>query len=174
MAKKPGISKRKRLFLIVWIASLLLILAAIFLIGLNGEKHETITQLMKDAVLHEDNRVNFFGLTVNPAVISAFTVTGILLFAAALIRIFAIPKFKQVPGKFQLVIEMAVEFFSNMAKSNSPHKTGFVAAYIFSAGIYIFFSTVLNSSACKSSIPTASPWHCPPPLRTSTVPSPWA
>ena len=31
-----------------------------------------------------------------------------------------------------------------MAKGNSPHRTGFISAYIFSAGVYIFFSTMFE------------------------------
>lgn len=84
------------------------------------------------------------GIEVNPAVLSAYIVTGIILLAAVLIRIFAIPKFKLIPGKFQSLLEMPVEFFSGMAKTNSPHKSGFAGAYIFSAGIYIFLSTLFE------------------------------
>jgi F-type H+-transporting ATPase subunit a len=68
----------------------------------------------------------------------------VLLLAALLIRIIAVPRFRTVPGKFQSLIEKAVDFFSEMARGNSPHRTGFVAAYIFSAGIYIFFSTLFE------------------------------
>ena len=64
---------------------------------------EDISEVMKDAVLHEENQVDIFGFKANPGLVSAYIVTLILLVAAALIRIFAIPKFKAVPGKFQLV-----------------------------------------------------------------------
>ena len=67
-----------------------------------------------------------------------------LIVAALLIRFIAVPRFKNVPGKFQSVIEKLVEFFSDMAGNNSPHKTGFVGAYIFSAGVYIFFGTLFE------------------------------
>ena len=56
-----------------------------------------------------------------------------------------IPRLTDVPGKFQSVLEALVEFFSGMAKGNSPHHTAFVGAYIFSAGCYIFFSTLFSS-----------------------------
>ena len=137
--------KKGRLtFLIVWGAVILCIFIAILLIGLPSGKAETITETMKDGVLHEENRIRLFGLLVNPALISAYVVTAVLLLSAALIRIFALPKFKDIPGKFQSVIEKLVEFFSDMAKGNSPHKTSVVAAYIFSAGVYIFFSTLFE------------------------------
>ncbi len=143
--KKPKLSKRKKLFLIVWAALLIAILVGIILVGSpEGGHHESIKEMMKDAVLHEENKVSFFGLKVNPSVISAYTVTAVLLVIAILIRIFAIPKFKDIPGKFQSIIEMIVEFFSGMAKTNSAHKPKFVGAYIFSAGIYIFCSTIFE------------------------------
>lgn len=138
-------SSRKKTFLFVWIGLILLILAAIFIVGLPTQaKEESIKEVMKDGVLHEVNKVSLFGAEVNPGLISAYIVTGFLLVAALLIRVFAIPRFKYVPSKFQSIIEKCVEFFSDMASENSPHKTAFVGAYIFSAGIYIFFSTIFE------------------------------
>ena len=121
-----------------------LILALIFILGLPPGESESIKEVMKDGVLHDKNKMNFFGLSVNPAVISAYLVSAALLLAAVLIRIFAIPRFKDVPGKFQSAIEKLVEFFADMAKANSSHRTGFIGAYIFSAGVYIFFSTIFE------------------------------
>ena len=100
---------------------------------------------MRDAVLHETNRISLFGLMdVNPAFISGIVVTVVLLVAAALIRIFAIPRFKYVPGKFQMVIEQVVSLFDGLAKSNSPWRNGFLGAYIFGAGVYIFVGTLFE------------------------------
>lgn len=141
MEKKKG----KTIFIIVWITLIVGLLAAIFLIGLPEGESESIKVVMKDGVLHETNRISLFGLKeVNPGLISAYVVTAVLLVAAVLIRIFAIPRFKYTPGRFQTVIEKTVEFFSGMARTNSPHRTGFVSAYIFSAGVYIFFSTLFE------------------------------
>ncbi len=135
----------KTIYLIVWAALILVILASIFIIGLpSGEKAETIKEVMRDGVLHEDNKISLFGLLVNPALISAYIVSAVLILAAVIIRIFVIPHFKTVPGKAQLIIEELVGFFSGMAKSNSPHKTPIVGAYIFGAGCYIFFSTIFE------------------------------
>jgi F-type H+-transporting ATPase subunit a len=100
---------------------------------------------MRDAVLHDSNRISLLGLKeVNPGLISAYVVTAILLLAAALIRIFVIPRFKYVPGKFQMLIEQAVSLFDGMAKSNSPHRNGFLGAYLFGAGAYIFVGTLFE------------------------------
>lgn len=142
---KKKISKRRAVFIFVWLALIFIILAAIIVLWEPPAEAESIKVAMKDGVLHDKNKISLFGIIdVNPALISAYVVTAVLLVAALLIRIFAIPKFKMIPGKFQTVIEALVEFFDNMAKGNSPHRTGFIAAYIFSAGVYIFFSTMFE------------------------------
>lgn len=135
---------RKKIFLAAWLALIAVIVVGIVLLLPPEPKHESIQIVMKDSVLHEHNKMSFFGLEVNPGLISAYMVTAILLLGAALVRIFAIPRFKTVPGKFQSVIEMLVEFFSDMAHKNSRHEPHFVGAYIFSAGVYIFFSTIFE------------------------------
>lgn len=135
----------KRIFLAVRLALILALLAGILLLSKNPTvRTETVKEAMRDGVLHEDNRISLFGLEVNPALISAYVVTGAILLAAVLIRIFAIPRFKMIPGKMQTILEKPVEFFSDMARTNSPNKSGFVGAYIFSAGIYIFLSTLFE------------------------------
>ena len=134
----------RRTFLIVWLALIAVLLAAIFLIGLPPGESEPIKAVMRDGVLHDENRIAVFGLRVNPGLISAWVMTGVLLIAAALLRIFAIPRFREVPGRLQTVVEVLVEFFSGMARGSSPHRPGFVGAYIFSAGVYIFFSTLFE------------------------------
>ena len=137
--------KKRRIALISWICLMAVLLAASLLTGGAKVKSESIKEVMRDAVLHESNKVSLFGLKdVNPALISAFTVTIILLAAALLIRIFVIPRFKYVPGKFQMMLEALVGFFDNLAKSNSPHRNGFLGAYIFGAGVYIFFGTLFE------------------------------
>ena len=135
----------KRIVLAVRLALILALLAGILLLSKNPTvRTETVKEAMRDGVLHEDNRISLFGLEVNPALISAYVVTGAILLAAVLIRIFAIPRFKMIPGKMQTILEKPVEFFSDMARTNSPNKSGFVGAYIFSAGIYIFLSTLFE------------------------------
>ena len=99
---------------------------------------------MQDAVLHEGDKIDLFGLMVNPGLISAYIVTGVILLFAAIVRIFVIPRFKRIPGKFQLVLEEAVGMFDNMAKTNSPHRNNFLGAYIFAAAAYIFIGTLFE------------------------------
>ena len=78
--------KRKRISLAVWLALILASLAGVVLTG-SSAQNESIQEIMRDAVLHESNKLDLFGMEVNPGLISAFTVTGLLLLAALLIRI---------------------------------------------------------------------------------------
>ena len=110
----------------------------------GGEK-ESIQAVMQDTVLHESSRIDLFGIMqVNPAVISAYAVTGILLLFAVVIRVFFVPKFKEKPGKLQLLLEQGVGIFDSLAKTNSPHRNGLLGGYVFTAGAYIFFGTLFE------------------------------
>lgn len=134
--------KRKRLW--IWLALATGLLVAALLVG-PGQEKEPIKLMMRDAVLHEENKINLFGLIrVNPALVSAFTVTGMLLFLALSVRLFLVPRMKRVPERVQLVIEEAVAFFEDLAKVNSPHRNRFLAVYIFVAGCYIFVGTCME------------------------------
>ena len=135
--------KRLRTIVIAVVVSILLIVG-IVLTNQPGGKHESVQEAMRDAVLHGSNRVNFLGVKADPALVSAYVVTGILLLFALILRIFVIPKFKLIPGKFQLVIESWVGFFDNLAKTNSPHLNGFLGAYVFTAGTYIAVGTIFE------------------------------
>ena len=120
-----------------------LLLAGIFLIP-AAETGESINDAMRDEVLHETNKISLFGLEVNPGLISAFTVTGVIFVFSLIVRIFVIPKFTIVPKKFQLVLETAVGTFDDMAKSSSPSRNKFLGAYIFTAAAYIFIGTLFE------------------------------
>ena len=137
-------SSRRAIFIAVWLALIALIIVAIIVFGDFSGGDESIKEVMRDGVLHEENKIRFFGLEVNPGLISAYTVTLILLICAAAIRIFAVPRFKRVPGKAQSVIEWIVGFFSGMADKNSPARPRFVGAYVFGAGCYVFFGTLFE------------------------------
>lgn len=143
----------------------LVLLAGVIFCGGTGGHHGSIQEVMKDAVLHESNQISFMGFKdVNPAVISAYTVTAILLAAAALIRVLVVPKFKMVPGKLQLLLETAVGLFDGMAKSNSPHRNRFLGLYLFSAGTYIFFGTLFELFGFQGVTTQAVPISLPAPL----------
>ena len=137
--------KKKRMMGIMAFAVIAIILMIATIVVKSPGSHESIGELMRDAVLHETNKISLFGIKdVNPSLISAFTVTAIFFVFALCIRIFVIPKFKLVPGKLQLLLETAVGFFDGLAKSNSPHRNKFLGAYIFTAGAYIFVGTIFE------------------------------
>ena len=130
-------SKKKRTTAIILLIIIELVLAA-GIAFTNGavEKHETIKEMMRDAVLHEENKINLFGIAVNPSLVAGYVVTAVILLFALIVRIFVIPRFKNVPGKFQMILETWVGFFDNLAKTNSPHSNGFLGAYIFATELF--------------------------------------
>lgn len=110
--------------------------------GFLNVEEPTLGEALKEAVLPED--VDFLGLGVHPSFYSALLVTVLLLLTALIIRIFVIPRFKTVPGKFQAAVEWVVSYFAGLAKNNSPHHFGYLGAYVFSAGLFIFFGTMIE------------------------------
>ena len=158
-------SKKKRaVFIVVWVALMVIVLVAALLVGGSGES-ESIKVVMRDAVLHGTNKVSLFGIKdVNPAYISSLIVCGELLVFAAVIRIFVIPKFKMVPGKFQMLLEQLVTFFDNLAKTSSPHKNSFLGAYVFAAGVYIFVGTLFELFGIQAATTAGGTISLPAPL----------
>ena len=150
--------------LAVWILIVLLLLAGALLAG-SHPRAETVQEAMRDAVLHDVNQVSLFGLkNVNPGLISAFLVTAVLLLAAVLIRVFAIPRFQMIPGRLQLLLEQAVGLFDGMAKNSSPHRFRFVGAYIFAAGAFIFVGTLFELLGLQAVTVHGHPVTLPAPL----------
>lgn len=71
--------KAKKTKLALWICAIVVLLVASILVP-SVQKTETIQVTMRDAVLHETNRISLFGIKdVNPALISAMVVSGSLL-----------------------------------------------------------------------------------------------
>ena len=150
--------------LALWLAAVFLLLAGALLAGSPG-RTETVQEAMRDAVLHDVNRISLFGVKeVNPGLVSAFTVTLMLLLAAACIRVFVIPKFRYKPGKFQMLLEEAVGLFGGMAKNSSPHRFGFLGAYVFAAGAYIFVGTLFELLGLQAVTVHGHPVTLPAPL----------
>lgn len=156
--------KARKIILAVWIGAIVLLLVGSLLVP-AAQKTESVQESMRDAVLHSENRISLFGLkNVNPGLISAMTVTALLLLLAACLRIFVIPRFQYVPGKFQMLLEQAVGLFDNMAKTNSPGRNGFLGAYIFGAGAYIFVSTLFELLGLQATTTAGHPITLPAPL----------
>ena len=144
---------------------LVFLLVGIALTNRPGAHSESIKEAMRDAVLHETGKIRFLGIKdVNPALISAVTITIVLLLIAACIRILVIPRFTYVPGKLQMLLESLVGLFDNLAKTNSPHSHHFLGAYIFAAGVYIFVSTVFELFGIQAVTVTGASIALPAPL----------
>jgi len=156
--------KQHKKGLFAWLAVVVLLFIAALLAGPSG-RSESVQEAMRDAVLHNTGQVSLFGIkAVNPGLISAFLVTATLLTAAALVRIFAIPRFRYMPGKLQLLLEEAVGLFDGMAKGNSPHRNRFLGVYIFSAGAYIFVGTLFELLGLQAVTVHGHPITLPAPL----------
>lgn len=133
-----------RTALCVWLVLIAVLFAGVRLTGGHGD-HGDVQVAMRDAVLHDVNRISLFGVKdVNPALIAAMTVTCILLVAAVLIRLFVLPRFTEVPGKFQMVLETIVGLLDGMAGVGAGEKPSFIGGYVFAAGVYIFSSTLFE------------------------------
>ena len=145
-----------------------LIVLALFIGALlcpGGGESESIQDVMRDAVLHEHLKVSLFGLIeVNPGLISAYVVTAILIVFALVCRIFVIPRFTLVPGKFQLLLEQLVELFDGLAEGGSPHRNHFLSAYIFTAGVYIFVGTLFELLGLQAGTTAGTVISLPAPL----------
>lgn len=158
-------SRKKRIIsLAIFFALAVVLTVGIILLGTPEPPEESISETMRDAVLHDSMKIDLFGLEVNPGLISAFTVTGIIGVFCLIIRIFVIPRFKEIPGKFQMVLELLVETFTNLAKSNSPEKNKILSVYIFAAGVYIFVGTVFELVGAQAVTTTGASVALPAPL----------
>lgn len=156
--------QKKKRFLLLWLCVSAALLVGSFAAP-GDARTETIQETMRDAVLHESNQISLFGIRpVNPGFISSLVVTAAVLIAAACIRVFVIPRFRDVPGRFQLVLEQAVGMFDGLAKSNSPWRNSFLGAYVFAAGAYIFFGTLFELFGVQAITTNGTPITLPAPL----------
>ena len=157
--------KKKRTRQLIVFAVIVLALFVGALLCPGGGESESIQEVMRDAVLHEHLKVSLFGLIdVNPGLISAYVVTAMLIVFALVCRIFVIPKFTLVPGKFQLLLEQLVGMFDGLAEGSSPHRNKFLSAYIFAAGVYIFVGTVFELFGIQAGTTAGTAISLPAPL----------
>ena len=156
--------KQRTRFFIIFGLILAVIIILLIITGHENAHEESIQTVMKDAVLHESYKIDLFGMEVNPGLISAFAVTGIFLVFGLIVRFIAVPRFKKIPGKFQMFLEMIVGIFDNMAKTNSPHFNYFLGAYIFTAGCYIAVGTVFELFGLQASTIQGTSISLPAPL----------
>ena len=153
--------RKKQFFL--WLVLVAALLTLSLLVSPYGGQ-EDIQSAMRDAVLHDENPIAFFGMQVNPAFISAMIMTALLLTAALLIRLFAVPRFRMVPGKFQLLLETAVTTLDKLAGVPTAGKPTFIGGYVFAAGTYIFCGTLFELLGIQAVSTGGRPISLPAPL----------
>ncbi len=105
------------------------------------EEKNSVGAILKEALLPAN--VDFLGIGVNPSFYSALIVTGVVILLAVIFRVFIFPRFKTVPGKFQIIIETIVGYFEKLANGNSRYGNA-LGAYVFSTGVYIFIGTLIE------------------------------
>jgi len=136
---------KKNKTVITYLVLAIICLVLSFIVKAPEGPEESIKIAMKDAVLHDVNKVSLFGIMdVNPAVISALIVSAIIIVSSLIIKYVIIPKFTYLPSRIQLTLEEIVKTFTNMAEDNSPHKNKFLRVYIFTAGVYVFVGTIFE------------------------------
>lgn len=136
--------KQQRKMTIIFLVIGVLLVAGIVMTAGSYTQEEDVVTVIRDSVIHDTNKIDLFGLEVNPGLIAGFAVTGILTVFALIVRIFVIPRFTLVPGKFQMVLEWLVGYFSGLSETNSPRKNRLLGAYVFAAGFYIFAGTMFE------------------------------
>lgn len=157
--------KRRNISLVIFIVLIALTIVGIVLTSGFAVKKEPVQTVMRDAVLHEGAKISLFGIkNINPGLVSAFSVTAIIFLFALIVRIFVIPKFKRIPGRFQLLLEQAVGLFDNLAKTNSPHRNGFLGSYVFATGAYVFIGTIFELFGFQALTVTGESVSLPAPL----------
>ncbi|MCR4725888.1 MAG: F0F1 ATP synthase subunit A [Clostridia bacterium] len=101
----------------------------------------SLGEKMREALLPEN--VKFLGMNVNPSFFTSLIIAGVLILFAVIVRVFVVPRFKDVPGKFQSILESIVLMFDKMNETESDARA-FMGAYVFSAAAYIFLGTMVE------------------------------
>ena len=108
-----------------------------------AEENASLGEVLKEE-LFPGNSGSLFGIPVNPSFVTAFWLSVVLIVLSLLFRFFVYPHFKTtgVPGKFQCLMEKAVEAVENFMKEKSPHSTTWIGMLSFTACLYIGLGTM--------------------------------
>lgn len=89
-------------------------------------------------------RVDILGFSVSSSVVMTWIVIAVLSVVAAVIRIVAIPRFKETPRGLQLVLETAVSAISDLTKEKYGHKNEGLASYFFAMAVLFVGSAIVE------------------------------
>lgn len=81
--------------------------------------------------------VSIFGIEISETMLITWIVMLILIFAAVIIRIFVIPRFKAVPKGLQNILETLVEYCEKFSGTALGRRGGVFAAYVFTIALLI-------------------------------------
>ena len=96
-------------------------------------------------------RIDMLGGRISSLVFMTWIVMFFLIAGAVLIRIFVIPKFTENPGKFQNLLETAVEYTSKYTTERAGHDLGMnLGAYVFSAALLMAGAASLELFALRA------------------------
>lgn len=81
-------------------------------------------------------QLDLFGLPISSTVAGCWAVSAVLVFFALLLRIFFIPRMRETPNRFQLIIELAVTGISDYTNSKVGGEIGYkLSGYIFTLAL---------------------------------------
>ncbi len=84
-------------------------------------------------------------LDVTDTIVTAFLATAILIILALIVRIFVIPRFKEKPGKLQIVLEMAVDGIQVFTSGKVGSWAGKgMAPYMFTVALFLVTNGLLE------------------------------
>lgn len=108
-----------------------------------AEEEASLGEVLKEE-LFPGRSGSLFGIPVNPSFVTAFWLSVALIVLSLIFRFLIYPRFKTtgVPGKFQCLMEKAVEAVENFMKEKSPHSTTWIGMLSFTACLYIGFGTM--------------------------------
>ena len=89
-------------------------------------------------------RMDILGYSVSSTVFVSWIVIAALAVVAALIRIFAIPRFKETPRGIQLVLETAVSAINDLTREKYGHKNEGLASYFFALAALFIGSAIVE------------------------------
>ncbi len=129
--------KKRKLLTILGILGIWLFTGLVF--GLFTREHETFNLTISPA------RVDVFGISTSTSVVVAWIVIAALTLVAALIRIFALPRFRESPHGLQLVLETLVGAVSDFTKEKfGGHRREGLAAYFFALAALFLGSALVE------------------------------
>ncbi len=89
-------------------------------------------------------RIDVHGYSLSMTVVNTWIVMAVLIIAALIIRLFVLPRFKDIPKGAQNVIELMVEYADKYTKSKTVDLGDGLGSYIFVIGAFLVGCAVIE------------------------------